>query len=237
MIEKHRRLGTWKNNVDQYICLTQFAKNKMVEGGLPADKISIKPNFIVNETSFTDQNFSQRNGALFVGRLSDEKGIRFLLDNWKNMDVPLTIVGDGPLSLEVEHAARTNNRVHYLGRLSMSEIYRQMSMSQVLLVPSLWYEGFPMVIVEAFSNGLPVIASNLGSLAEVIQDQVTGDHFIPNDAEDFCAVLKRYFQLPACRRQEMSRDAELEYKRFFTPANNYEILSKIYKKIKNDFEK
>ncbi len=89
----HRMLGTWQNMVEVYVTLTQFARQKLIEGGMPADRIVVKPNFVD-----PDPGLGEGKGgyAIYVGRLSKEKGVQTLLNAWKSLDIPLKVVGDGP---------------------------------------------------------------------------------------------------------------------------------------------
>ena len=163
-ITAHKLSGTWSRRVDCYVALGEFGRRKFIEGGLPAAKIAVKPNFLDPDPGGGDG----RGGyALFVGRLSPEKGIATLLKAWSNHpEFPiLHIAGGGPLAPAVQEAASRNAHVRWLGQLSSAETLEQMRGARFLVCASTWYECFPLVIVEAFASGLPVIASNLGALA------------------------------------------------------------------------
>jgi glycosyltransferase involved in cell wall biosynthesis len=179
MVDTHRRLGTWLYKVDRLIALSAFSKSKFVSAGFPADRIAIKPNFTESRAVIGP---AVRLGALYVGRLSIEKGIETLLRAWKDLDIPLRVLGDGPLRGLVENGA--NSSVTLLGWQSPAAVAAEMARAAFLIVPSIWPESFPMVIVEAFCQGLPVIASRIGALAEIIDDGSTGLLFSTGDAED-----------------------------------------------------
>ncbi|MDG2014535.1 MAG: glycosyltransferase family 4 protein, partial [Pirellulaceae bacterium] len=121
MLAHHWKKGTWLNAVDQYIALTEFAKQKLVEGGLPKDKIRVKPNFIKS-----DPGVGQGKGdyAIFVGRLSPEKGITTLLTAWRKLksNLKLKILGDGPLAQQVATAALEDPRIEWLGHQTMDQV-------------------------------------------------------------------------------------------------------------------
>lgn len=183
MLTAHRLRRTWLRDVDYYIALTAFSRQKFIEGGLPADRVVVKPNFValpppVEETA--------RTGMLYVGRLSAEKGIATMLRAWERAggDISLRIVDDGPLTATVAEAAAAIPTIHALGRRREEDTYALMAEAQALILPSEWYETFGRVAVEAFACGTPVIASRLGAMAEIVEDGVTGLLFTPGDAED-----------------------------------------------------
>jgi glycosyltransferase involved in cell wall biosynthesis len=226
MVERHRKEGTWRHKVDRFIALTDFAKRKFIEGGIPADRIVVKPNF-VTDPSGNDASPRPLHdaGALFVGRLSPEKGLRTLIDAWHGLDIPLRIAGDGPLRDAVNGAA--SNAVSVLGSVSPAAISDEMRRAAFLVVPSEWYEGFPMVIAEAYSRGLPVIASRIGSLAEIVENGVTGLHFAPGDSRDLAAKVR----WAASSRGELRRLGEGARRRYaerYTPGANHATLVAIY---------
>lgn len=224
MVETHRRLGTWINKVDRFIALVEFSKRKFMEAGFPSEKISVKPNF-VEKVNLEAGKEEKRIGALYVGRLSEEKGIETLLRAWKDLDTPLNIVGDGPLMARVKDSA--SESVAVLGRREPLQVAEEMTRAEFMVMPSEWYEGFPMTIVEAFAQGLPVIASRLGAMAEIIEDNVTGLHFIPGDAEDLARKVRWAREHP----EEMGRmgvHASRVYEKKYTPETNYRKLMEIY---------
>lgn len=224
MVDTHRRRGTWADKVDRFIALAEFAKEKFVEAGFPSDKIVVKPNF-VEAVEFVATADTDRNGALFVGRLSKEKGIETLLRAWEFLDTPLRIIGDGPLLESVDKTATKN--VTILGRKTPSEVAEEMNYATFLVMPSECYEGFPMTIAEAFARGLPVIASRLGAMAEIIEDNVTGLHFTPGDAEDLAGKVRWASEHPEDMRR-MGRNARRIYEEKYTPEINYRQLIAIY---------
>lgn len=217
--------GTWQNHVQRFIALSEFARHKFTEGGLPADKIAIKSNFVADEAvALAGQ--SPRAGALFVGRLSPEKGVNILLNAWSEMpDIDLVIAGDGPEMERLQAQAPSN--VKFLGSISSDRVKQLMSEAQCLVLPSIWYEGFPMTLVEAFSSALPVIASRLGAMEEIVDDGVTGYHFNPGDADDLRKVVRRAFSAPEGLEQ-LGRAARQAYEDEYTPDANLKVLESIY---------
>ena len=226
MIAYHHGHGTWREKVDRFIALTEFSKSRFVAAGFPAAKICVKPNFVTDPGGPDGRHDVDRNGALFVGRLSAEKGIGTLLEAWKSVQAPLVIAGGGPLAAVVEQVV-DRGRIQWLGQLPTAEISKAMGSAEFLIIPSEWYEGFPMVIVEAFACGLPVIASRLGAMAEIVEDGVTGLHFKPGDAADLAAKVRWAVEHPAEMR-EMGRRARQVYEQKYTPEVNYRQLMAIY---------
>ena len=221
MVAMHRRRGTWETKVDRFIALTEFAKNRFVKAGFPADRIVVKPNFVEDRTV----GEAARGGALFVGRLSPEKGINTLLRAWDGLDAPLRIAGDGPLLDSLSGADMTN--VSVLGRTKPEAVSGEMARAEFLVMPSEWYETFGLVIVEAFCQGLPVIASRLGAMAEIIEDGVTGLHFTPGDAANLAAKVRWAASHPDEMRR-MGANARRVYEKKYTPEANYRQLMAIY---------
>ncbi|MBR0898195.1 glycosyltransferase [Bradyrhizobium tropiciagri] len=178
MIAQHQRRGTWTRPGLRLIALTQFAKTLFAQAGFDADRIDVKPNFMADPGA--PDPAAPRAGLLYVGRLSREKGVGVLLQAVAGAGVPLRIVGEGPERAALE--ARASGNVTFLGALPREDVLREMANAQALVVPSLWYEGFPMVVVEAFARGTPVIASAIGGLAEVVTAGKTGALVSPGDA-------------------------------------------------------
>jgi glycosyltransferase involved in cell wall biosynthesis len=228
MLQVHRMRGTWSHDVGGYVALTNFARDKFIEGGLPASRIGVKPNFLESDPG---KRSSSGGFALFVGRLSAEKGAEVVLRAWQKLKgtIPLVIMGDGPLRepLESEAAARNLSNITFAGWRSRGEILSAMKSASLLITPSLWYEGFPMTVVEAFACGIPVICSRLGGLREIVEDGSTGLHFNPGDAEDLAGKLDLLWTQPS-QLAAMGRAAREEYKRNYTAERNYELMMQIY---------
>lgn len=217
----HRSLGTWRSKVTTYIALNDFCRRKMIEGGIPEQRVRIKPNFLSNERS---PDNPARTGGLFVGRLSAEKGLDVLARAVAHGGGRPTVVGLGDLSGMAQEAFGDS----YLGGRKLPEILDLMRSALYLVVPSIWYENFPRTIVEAFSCGLPVIASRLGAMAEIIENGVTGLLFEPGSAEDLAAKMAWADAHPA-EMIEMGRQARERYERLYTPEVNHEELLSIYR--------
>jgi glycosyltransferase involved in cell wall biosynthesis len=227
MLSIHRIAGTWSRKVNTYIALTEFARNKFVQGGLPAERIAVKPCVLAEDPGEGDGHGGY---ALFAGRLAPEKGVDTLLDAWERLGsrMPLRIAGSGPLAPYVQSRCERLANVQYLGQCSRTEIRDLLQKAAVLVVPSGWYEGFPLSIVEAFACGTPVIASRLGSLGEVVSDGVNGFHFRPRDPANLADTIERILA-EAEKWPAMRRAARATYEAAYTPKMNYQSLLEIYR--------
>jgi glycosyltransferase involved in cell wall biosynthesis len=223
MFTAHRLWGTWRKRVDAYIALSDFAQNKLVAGGVPASRLFVKPNCLLPDPGVRRES---ADFALFVGRLSPEKGIKTLLAAWSRLQGRnLKIVGDGPLRNAVETTEHAN--IEFVGRRSSEAVLELIGAAAFLILPSECYENFPRVIVEAFAKGVPVLGSRLGSLEELIDDGRTGLLFRPGDAEDLSIKAEWLFTHPH-EVKGMSEAARKEFELKYTADRNYDRLIEIY---------
>lgn len=228
MLAVHRALKTWDKVVDAYIARTHFSRGKLIEGGLPANRIAIVPSFAPDPGSAGD---GSGRFVLFAGRLSQEKGISTLLSAWdrlQNAPLKLKIAGDGPLREQVTRRA-AEGRVEYLGPVSRRDVQALLLRAAVLVYPSDCYENFPLSIVEAFACGVPVVASGIGAMAEIIEHGRTGLHFRAGDAEDLAAKIEWASGHPV-EIDRMRREARCEYLQKYTPERNYQLLTDLYRR-------
>lgn len=223
MLGVHWLLGTWTTRVSRYIALTHFMRRKLIEGGYPADRIVVKPNFVAPDPGRGDHDGGY---ALFVGRLASEKGLHTLLQAWTHIRdrLPLKIAGAGPLE---SLAGVSRPGIEWLGRVRQEEVLSLMKRAAVLIVPSEWYEGFPTAIAQAFATGLPVVASRLGALAEIIDDGRNGLLFSPGNGMDLAATIERGLSHPE-GFESMGRRAREEYDTRYSAEPNYRMLHEIY---------
>lgn len=228
MLAFHRLRGTYRKDVDVYISPSEFLKRKLVAGGLDGDSIAVKPNFVA-----PDPGPGERGGdyALFVGRLTQSKGVDVLLRAYaQNSDLPpLHIAGDGDMAPDVRRASEADPRITYRGRLDREGVSEAMGRAACLVFPSVWYENFPVTLVEAFARGLPVLASRLGAPAEIVAEGRTGRLFRADDANDLAVQLKSMAgdkhwlagASQACRDEYLSK---------YTGDRNFEQLMQIYER-------
>lgn len=212
------------NCVDAFVALTNFARDKYIELGLPEDKIFVKPNFL--DRPKAPEMGQPRHGALFVGRLSKEKGVVDLIEAWRRLpNVHLSVVGSGPLESVLRERAPSN--VAFLGQVDRSEVERKMRESSVLIIPSVWYEGFPVTLVEAFSNGLPAIATRIGSLAEIVVEGKSGLLCEPNSPDSLVLAVEKFFE-STLDQGSMHLEARRQFETLYTDRVNLEQLLGIY---------
>lgn len=231
MLAVHRRLRTWDKMVDCYIALSQFAKSKYIKSGIPPHKIHVKPNFL-----YTDPGTRNGNGsyALYVGSVANGKGVPALIDAWLRLKVPipLQIVGEGPLldPMRRELSKNKHSAICFKGQLRHEEVLSAMKGARFLIFPSQYYENFPMTLVESFACGVPVIASRLGAVQEIVEDQRNGLHFIPGHPADLVVKVEWAWAHPR-EMSEMGRAARSEYESKYTACRTYSILMDIYAEV------
>jgi glycosyltransferase involved in cell wall biosynthesis len=215
---------------DLYIALSEFSRQKFIAHGIPAEKICVKPNFADPDPGERTEEGSY---AIFVGRLSEEKGLDTLLTAWKQLhsDIPLSIVGDGPLlaSLRTMAVELKLTSVTFHGRLPRRQTQDMIKSARFLVAPSQCYENFPMGIAEAFACGVPVICSRLGGMQELVEDGRTGLHFTAGNSADLARkVTWAWSQVEAMR--SMGKAARQEYEAKYTAEKNYPLLMDIYRR-------
>ena len=221
MLSAHRLAGTYRTRITRYIALSAFSRDRFIAGGLPAQRLRIKPNFVDGSVLPVP---GQRGGGLFVGRLSSEKGIGTLLAALRQGgDTRIEAIGAGPLQAEVASELGDG----YLGFRARAEIMQKMRSASFLIVPSMCLEQLPTTILEAFASGLPVIASRLGALSNIVQDGVTGLLFQPGDRADLAKKIA-WAGAHNEQMQQMGRAARAEYEAKYTPSINYQMLIEIY---------
>ncbi|HTP67249.1 MAG TPA: glycosyltransferase family 4 protein [Geobacteraceae bacterium] len=235
MLCYNRLRKTFYNRVNRYITLTEFAKSRLMAGGLPAERIEIKPNFLAQSPAAVNE---RGNYAVFVGRLSEEKGVKTLCAAWPLVKgLPLKIAGDGPLRQELEALARDRQLVvEFLGALPREKVLKLVAGAVLQVVPSECYEGFPNVILEAYACATPVVASRIGSLAEIVLDGCTGLHFEAGNTDD----LARKVNMLAADRElalRMGKRARGLFMEKYTPERNFNMLMGIYQRAREDFER
>lgn len=226
----HKILGTWKK-VDRYITLSPFARNLILQSGLGIDpsKIVMKPNF-TDDRGF-EENAGNRSGFLFVGRLSEEKGIDILLNAAASAGVHLTIAGDGPMNEMVKSFEASHQSISYLGRQSQEEVIDLLKSHSAVILPSTCYEGMPMIVLEAFSTGTPVIATGLGAMPDIITEGYNGWLVEAANSKALENKLKSFEQLSLDEKSRLSGNARNTYEQLYTPEANLQKILAIYRQV------
>lgn len=230
MLQIHHMRQTWSEKVDALITPTEFARQKFISGGLPADKIWAHSNFLSQDPGFIDES---RSYALYVGRLSPEKGIVPLMEAWRQLPhIHLKIIGDGPLSDWVKDYIQQHqlHQIELLGFCSLVEVIERLRQALVLLLPSIFYETFGRTIMEAYAVGTPVIASRLGAMTELVIEGGTGFLVEPGNAESITQTVEAAMSAPD-RLKQLGLQARQYYEQNFTPELAYEQLIEIYQHV------
>ncbi|MEO0514104.1 MAG: glycosyltransferase [Planctomycetota bacterium] len=232
MLTVHGTIGTYRKAIDAYIACSEFTRDKMIEGGYPGDRIHYKPNFIADDPGVGPGDGGY---AMYLGRLSPEKGIEVLVKAWDQLgDVPLRVVGKGPIQEQITALASRNDAVTHHSWLSFPELGRVLGKAAFLVLPTMNYEGFPRVIVEAYGHGLPVVASDIGAMGRVIVDGETGRHVKYGDADDLARVVRELMNDPA-QVQRLRRGARQAYEQAYTADINYDTMISIYQQARERF--
>jgi glycosyltransferase involved in cell wall biosynthesis len=226
MLAVHRGIGTYKHDIDRYITLNEFGRLKALKGGVADHKLVVKSNFVPDPP-----NPGEGGGGyvVYVGRLLDEKGVETLVAAWRHMPrVKLIIVGDGALRPQLEAIAqRDRSNIEFTGVLARPAVMKIISSSDLLIVPSVCYETFGLVIAESFACGTPVLVSRIGSLDELVVEGVTGRKFTAGDAQD---LAHRAQEMLADQRtlRRMRAQARAYFDAHLTEDQNFVQLMKIY---------
>lgn len=228
MLAVHRIRGTWRRDIDRFVALSSFARDRLIHGGIPPSRMSVLRNF-VDEPSAPAGDAGE--DLLFVGRLTEDKGVPILLEAWRSSRIPgrLRIAGDGPLGPLVRTAAaEPGSRIDALGRLSRDRTLEEMRRARAVIVPSQWYENCPMTVIEAFACGRPVIATRHGGLAEMVEDGSTGLLVDPGSAAGLAASLARAVAEPDLM-VAMGQAARRRYEEAYSPEVAYRALIDVYR--------
>ena len=227
----HKLIRTWDKNISRLIVLTQFAKSRFVGSSIRVDeqKLFIKPNFI------PDPGLGETNREdffLFVGRLSYEKGIDVLANAFAGLPTQkLVIIGDAADSQAEMARFLDNSNITLKGRLNKDGVLAYMKRCKALIFPSTWYEGLPFVIIEAFATGTPVIASRLGSMAELVNDKLNGFLFEPGNVTDLQQKIHLFLQTERQDRNALYENARTTYVQNFSPEKHYQTILTLYETV------
>jgi len=231
----HRILSTYNKVVDAYIALTEFSRKKYVECGIIPRKLFVKPNVLMDVPV---PRYSNNGDVVFVGRLSEEKGIDTLIAAVRHLrsnriNIPkIQIVGDGPFKRQLENTIKTQgiDNIELAGHKEHREITDIVRSARFVVLPSLCYESFPLVIMEAYACGKPVVASRIGALAELVEGGKTGLLFEPGNARDLATKIRWLHEHEdACVGMGMNARRVFDDK--YTAKRNFEALMHIYKSV------
>ena len=218
----HRRLGTFER-VRRFLAVSGFVRDKYIAAGFDPSWIAVKPNF-----AWPGPRREGPGGFfLFLGRLSPEKGVATLLRAWREDLGRLLVVGDGPEAPRLRRLAPSG--VEFVGAVPPEDARRFVADARAVLVPSIWYEAFPRVVVEAYAAGVPVVASRIGALPEVVEDGVTGLLVEPGDPVSWAAAIER--MLDDGLSEHLGEGAYRAWATRYTPEANLRRLEQIYAEV------
>ncbi len=232
MLIDHWEKRTWQDTVDMYITASQFGRQKLIAAGIDGQKITVKPNFVYPDPGRAVASQRKRY-ALYVGRLSTEKGVNVLLGAWRSLsDFPLRVIGNGPLAGSLADYVRRHSmtNVELRGYVDQAEYERNMREAGFLIVPSVCYENFPRIVAEAFAYGVPVLASRLGSLEEIIEDKGNGMLFEAGNPSDL-AQKARWLIGHRDELEQMAKRARDTFEQKYSARRNYEELMAVYNRV------
>lgn len=217
--------GIWSRVIDNFIAVSEHVRNELVRGGFPSERISVKPNFI-RDTGVGDGSGGY---ALYVGRLTPEKGISTLLDAWEQIGtvLPLKIVGDGPLQADIQARIKTFPGIEYLGRKPLEEVCELLGRATALIFPSEWSEPFGRAVIEAFSKGTPVIAADTPVVRTLVSHSSNGWLYRVGSSGALVEAVRRMMSDPM-RLVEMRACARETYLQNYTPELNYLQMMEIF---------
>lgn len=227
----HRHLGTWSNQVDAFITLSGFQRERMIQAGLPADLVHVKPNFYPGNPTVVPWA-DRRESVVFAGRLTAEKGVLALVRAWLlwGASAPeLRIVGDGGLRRELEQLAATVPQVpiRFLGQLAGTDAQNEIAHARLLILPSEWFEGFPMVVREAFAFGTPAAVSNIGPLPSIVRQGENGVVFAPGNPQSLLQAARTAWETVG-ELEHLAMGARQSFEAMYNESANYRMLMTIY---------
>lgn len=222
--ERHIRDRVWQTQVDRFIALTRFSKDRAVAFGLSAEKIAVKPNF-APEPAVVRTAIGAK--AVYVGRLSEEKGVSVAIEAFRKLPGrQLALIGSGPDEADLRRIAPAN--VTFLGPQPPGRVAQELAEAAFLVFPSLCYETFGRVLVEAMGAGIPVIASRIGGTPEIVRDRETGLLFTPGSVDELREVAEKLF-VDRDMNANCGGAGRIAYEREYSPEVNRELLLGIYR--------
>ncbi len=230
----HRIRRSFYDQIDHYICLNDNQIRLLVSVGFSENKISKKYNFVPDadaeikpvKTSDIPERY-----VVFYGRIGEEKGVRILMRIWDEIDdIPLVIMGGGPLEDEVRSWALNKDNVKFMGYINHDECLSVVKGCEFVVFPSIWYEGCSMVEIEAQSLGKGLIATDLGFSSEAVEDGYNGYKVPLGNVDKFRDIIRQLWEDPS-KCDEIGLNARREYEAKYRPKDNYLKLRDIYEKV------
>ena len=226
-----RATGVRGRAVDAFITPSKFAMRLHIDNGFPESKMFSRPNFVDPEPAFQSE-VADDAAAVFIGRITPEKGLATLLAAWQNHPTPrrLVIVGDGPQRSELEQRHRDDPRVVWRGRVPSTEVVAELSAARYLVMPSQWYETFGRTIVESLACGTPVVVADHGAMAELVTPDV-GEAFTPGDVSELTASIDKMESISAGAYTTMRQQSRDLHQTQYTAGQSYRGLMRVYQSV------
>lgn len=230
----HRLIGTYSNKIDRYIALTEFSREKFMEIGLPKEKIVVKPNFTLNPyTNKFPKDFKRRKKQIiYVGRITEDKGLEILLNSFTNLNMSnanLLVIGEGEKRIDYQEKYKFDSRISWLGSQEKEKVIDHISDSTMLVMSSLWYETFGMVLIEAMSVGTPIIAPNHGGFSEIVIENRNGFTYNRYNSNDLMLKMKQLMELKEDEWNKFSESCFEDYNVKYSKVKNKNALLNIYR--------
>ncbi|MCE5240461.1 glycosyltransferase family 4 protein [bacterium] len=230
----HQWLGTYRRRVPGFIVLTEFQKQLMVRTGMPLDRIHVKPNFVHAPATPVDTAAPRHRQVVYVGQIVRAKGVDLLLEAWQRLAPTgwkLVLVGDGPDLPGWQQAYPDSDALLWAGRRTREETMAIVSQSSLLVLPSRWYEGMPLVLLEAMAAGTPVLVPQHGAFLSMLHDEAEGRFFAPCDAASLEATLREMLAADETQWRRWREGAWAAWQELYTPEANHRQLMDIYDRV------
>ncbi len=229
----HHLRATYLREVDRFIVASELVRRKFVEGGFPEERICLKPNVVPRLPEGEGEGGGRKRRAIYVGRLSADKGVELMVDAWirHGLEIPLEIVGSGPLEATLREKARATPAITFSGRLPVEEACQAIGRAELLLLPTQWYETFGRTVLEAYAMGTAVISSRGTAPGDLVREGETGFLVDRGDAGDLAARVREFFDLPVDERRGMGERAREVYRDHYSREKNLKQITGIYRDV------
>ncbi|MCU0431133.1 MAG: glycosyltransferase family 4 protein [Cytophagaceae bacterium] len=228
MLGVHNLMKTW-SKLDAIICVSSFVQKQLSQAGFASVPLHVRYNHVAHTTLPESKLEDSEGYYLFVGRLSDQKGVPILLKAFSGSGRRLKIIGEGPMLSLVQQTISLHSTIEYLGKRSLEETHRYMAGARALIVPSMSHEPFGRTIVEAFAQGTPVLGSAMGGITELIEDGYNGFLFQPERIESLKGALDRFESVP--EPAAMRANAKRRFIEEFNEEKSFRSLLSIYEQV------